>query len=174
MRTAELVLLLVGCLLAIPYWAFWTSLFNEWFGVARGFSRFGYGLGGLAIMFLCMLAADFGGATVAWTLAALAGRLSPSLSLERKDQIAVSFVFGCAIVILVPLAVYHHKRRRFRRLMDVMTPHCVKCGYPMRGLRVVMGRIRCPECGQTQSAREIVRQFQHARQVYRSSGGRPP
>jgi len=170
----EVLLIALGLALIVPHWALWNACFSELFGFRVGFSRYSYGVLGAALMFLCLGAAAVGGAIIMWRAAPLADVACPVLLLGSDNRMGASLVFGFLVGILIPNVLYYPKRRQFLRWMEIASPHCEQCGYALRGLRVVMGRVRCPECGHTADARSIVEQYRHAKGVQEvSSGGEP-
>jgi len=57
--------------------------------------------------------------------------------------------------------------------MESISPRCEKCDYALRGLTIVRGRIRCPECGHVNNARAIVRRFRHDKPLLQTSRKEP-
>ncbi len=49
--------------------------------------------------------------------------------------------------------------RRFLARINLQLRTCYNCGYALKGLRLCNGAIRCPECGKSESAREIVARY---------------
>lgn len=165
----EVLLIAIGLTLIVPHWALWNACFDELFGFRVGFSRYSYGVLGFALMFLCLGAASVGGAIIMWRAAPLADRVCPALLVGSDNRMGASLVFGFLVGILIPNVLYYPKRHQFLRLMEIASPRCEQCGYALRGLRVVMGRVRCPECGRIAEARSIVEQYRHAKRVQEAS-----
>lgn len=134
---------------------------NQFFGLSKITSRFETGKLGLAILFATMLAGMTGCYLLFRALTDALVRIVPKLTVPPN------FGFAAIIVWLfgVPVVVYAVKRHQFRCALQHMSPRCERCGYALRGLSVVHGRIRCPECGAEEDAREIVNRFRHEKRV---------
>lgn len=70
---------------------------------------------------------------------------------------------GAGATGLCTLAIWKAKQHRFRKGLADDMPGCAQCGYSLRGLPIVSGSIRCPECGGVQSIREIINRYRAKR-----------
>ena len=134
---------------------------NQFFGFSKITSRFETGKLGLAILFASMLAGMTGSYLLFCALTDALVRIVPKLTVSPDFGLATVTVWSFG----VPLVVYAVKRHQFRCALQHKSPRCEQCGYVLRGLSVVQGRIRCPECGAEENARDLVNRFRHEKRV---------
>ncbi len=77
-----------------------------------------------------------------------------------------AFAIEMAYVTIAAFAIRRHKWRRLQQRLDVAKLRCTRCRYPIRGLSVRHGRVRCPECGDEQRIRDIVRQYGYEKWIH--------
>lgn len=163
------VRIILGPLLLALNLAWWCRVWNAWFGFERDWPEFMFGWLGLSTMFLAMLSGGAGAALLTWAACDILVAIEPNLPLDYR----LPFGAGGASLFVLPFLPYYRKRRRFRSVMSAMSARCGKCDYPLRGLRIVYGRIRCPECGHVNSARTVMKRFQHDKRVLEASQKEP-
>jgi DNA-directed RNA polymerase subunit RPC12/RpoP len=171
-------MILVGVALAIPWVAVHVHFQNFFYGFTQRprfpaiqlrIQDFFYGLirrpqapwfewVAALVLGLAFLLASLGGIYVCMSLQDLLILTSLPLPYITSPHLCVPVSFAAAIVL--PIAIWKWKQRRFLRLMNKAAPRCAKCGYALRGLRVQSGGIHCPECGHREWARSVVTRFQ--------------
>jgi hypothetical protein len=161
-----IVRLAFGFALLVPWFACNYSLWNAWFGLSKKPVGALAGAGATFVWFFLAMVAAAGAALIAWVCGDILTRIDPGIAHALELGIWVYIATGYGVSFFaIPIPIYYWKRREFRRLMENLSPRCEKCDYALRGLRIVRGRIRCPECGQANAVRAVVDRFRHDKRV---------
>ena len=187
----DVTMILVGVALAAPWVAIHVHFHNLFYGFTQRprfpaiqlrIQNFFYGLAhrpqvpwfewvGALVLGLAFLLASLGGIYVGVSLQDLLVLARLPLPCIASPGLCVPGSF--AAVIVLPIAIWKWKQRRFLRLMSKAMPRCAKCGYVLRGLRVQSGGIRCPECGHRELARSIVTRFREEKRKAKAATKHP-
>lgn len=159
-----------GTVLVALCLAWWWTYWNAWFGFRRRWPAWVIGRLGILVMFLAGMSGFAGAMLLAWTCYDLLHGVGLRLPI---NQISFSCGASMASFPASSLGMYYWMRHRFRRVMRIMAPRCVRCGYALRGLPVSYGRIRCPECAHINSARAVVKRFRHEKRLFKASRDEP-
>ncbi|MBU0616513.1 MAG: hypothetical protein KKI02_02225 [Planctomycetes bacterium] len=163
-----IVRLALGVAFLAPWFMFTRHTWSEWFGLeGKSTARFiGFDAWGFFPWVLLGGGAVVGGTLIAWVGCDILTRIDPRLAVTLGLDIRFYLAGGFGLShLVIPLSVYCWKCHQFRRLMETGSPRCEKCDYALRGLGIKHGRIRCPECGHKNAARDVVRQFRHDKRI---------
>jgi len=161
------LLVAVGAFLVVACWWYWHRLFGFWFGIGPPLGRGAHGLLGFVILFLATVSGMAGVTMLVWACFAIAFLADPARPAKECGVIAM--MIGVAGGIGLSIAEFFWQRHRVRLLIELACPRCGECDYPLRGLKVRGGTVRCPECGALQDVRDACERLRHRRRTLDAS-----
>ena len=85
------------------------------------------------------------------------------LNIELRFFDCIMIGFGC--MMLSSIIIGKWKQQEFFLQAKDDLPQCEQCGYILKGLPKFKGRIRCPECGHSETIRSIALRWRHEKKA---------
>lgn len=114
-------------------------------------------------MFLLMFCSTVGYAGIFYYGYIISRALGLPFSIELRFIECLLIGFGCMMLSSIIIGKWK-QQEFFLRVKDDL-PQCEECGYILKGLPKLKSKIRCPECGHSETIRSIALRLRHEKKV---------
>lgn len=132
---------------------------NTYFGFKKNLPIELYQKTCFCIWFLLMFCSPVGFASMLYYGYIILRALGLPFNIELRFVECLMIGFGC--MMLSSFIIGKWKQKQFFLLVKDDLPQCDQCGYILKGLPKLKGRIRCPECGHSETIRSIALRWRH-------------
>jgi predicted RNA-binding Zn-ribbon protein involved in translation (DUF1610 family) len=168
----NVLMIAFGLILTIPCLVYLRHMQRVLHGEPKASRSFIYGLEGSLVLLVLLVLATTGLTICSLCLASMLVRLGILTSVEYLAEKSV--LAGIAVLAGIVFIQWKLHQWRFLARLNIPRKTCRNCGYALKGLHLHKDAIRCPECGESEAAREIVARFRlekkQARMIHRDQG----